>query len=323
MRSDPVRRTILAMDTVMNLTVCQNGKDITMDKALDELTACINTLDKELSATGQESPIYALNHAQGGWTALSERGCDLLDRALALCAATGGALDLTAYPAVEAWGFPSGEYRVVSPDECAQLAGRINYAAVERKDGQARLPEGMALDMGAVAKGYAGDILAARLGEMGITSALLDLGQSSIQAIGAKPDGSPWRVGIQDPDSEGYLGVLSLSDCGMGTSGNYQRFFEEDGVTYCHIIDPAAAAPAQTGLSSVTVVSPSGLLCDGLSTALFVMGLDKATQFWHDHPELGFDALFITDKGKIYLTPGLADSFTLAEGEQREVTVLS
>ena len=143
-------------------------------------------------------------------------------------------------------------------------------------------------------------------------------------ALGAKPDGSPWRIGIQDPQGEGYLGVLELEGQAMGTSGGYQRYFERDGVRYWHIIDPATAAPARSGLLSVTVVSPSGLACDGLSTALFVMGLERGTQFWRNHPELEFEALFILEDGSLALTSGLKDSFTLAQGyEDREVEVLS
>ncbi len=185
----------------------------------------------------------------------------------------------------------------------------------------------------------------------GVDGALLNLGQSTIQTVGAKPDGSPWRIGIQDPQGEGtalaelkqeqsggsestsqtadqpdYLGVLELTDQAMSTSGGYQRCFLQDGQIYWHILDPNTAAPARSGLASVTVVSDSGLLCDGLSTALFVMGLDRGVQFWQtwrDHDDVRFECIFITDDGSVYLTPGLADAFTLADGQSREVTVLS
>ena len=160
----------------------------------------------------------------------------------------------------------------------------------------------------------------------GVTSALLDLGQSSIMAVGAKPDGSPWRIGVQDPAGDSYLGVLELKDQAMGTSGSYQRYFEEDGVRYCHIIDPKTAAPARSGLASVTVVAPSCLLCDGLSTALFVMGPEAGVAFWQEtkaDPNLVFEAIFIEENGAVSVTSGLKDAFTLAEGyEEREVTVL-
>ena len=175
-----------------------------------------------------------------------------------------------------------------------------------------------------MAKGYAGDWLARDARGNGITSALLDLGQSTIVAVGSKPGGRPWRIGVVDPARpENYFAVVELEDMAMGTSGGYQRYFEQDGVTYWHILDPNTAAPARSGLSSVTVVSPSAFLCDGLSTALFVMGLEEGTAFWRDHPELEFDVIFVTEDGEIFRTAGLEGRFSLAEGyTDREVTVL-
>ena len=312
---------IFAMDTVMTLTY--HGQDRESGReAIEEGVAAVYELEDLLSATAPDSEISALNEA--GQAHLSPDTAQLLSAALELCALTGGALDITAYPAVEAWGFTTGEYRVPNQAELEELGDRIDYTQVSLDQEGASLPDGMKLDLGAVAKGYTADRLAKLAQERDITSALLDLGQSTILALGAKPDGSPWRIGIQDPQGEGYLGVLELEGQAMGTSGGYQRYFERDGVRYWHIIDPATAAPARSGLLSVTVVSPSGLACDGLSTALFVMGLERGTQFWRDHPELEFEALFILEDGSLALTSGLKDSFTLAQGyEDREVEVLS
>lgn len=315
----PAETTIFAMDTVMSLTLYG-------DKSQETLTQCVETiytLETQLSATSENSFLSQLNRGEA--TTPPDEVGDLLTKALRLCNATEGALDLTAYPAVKAWGFTTGEYRVPDQEELSALAAVIDYSAVEvdPSSNQITLPAGMELDLGAVAKGYTADRLVEMLASRGITSALLDLGQSTIQVVGTKPDGTPWRVGIQDPAGEGYLGILEIADEGLGTSGGYQRFFEEDGVPYWHIIDPDTAAPARTGLGSVTVVSPSGLVCDGLSTALFVMGLEEGTQFWRDHPELNFEVLFITDEGDLFLTAGLEDVFSLAQGcEDREVTVL-
>ena len=312
---------IFAMDTVMTLTYYGQDRESGRE-ALEEGVAAVYELEDLLSATAPDSEISALNEA--GQAHLSPDTAQLLSAALELCALTGGALDITAYPAVEAWGFTTGEYRVPNQAELEELGDRIDYTRVSLDQESASLPDGMKLDLGAVAKGYTADRLAKLAQERDITSALLDLGQSTILALGAKPDGSPWRIGIQDPQGEGYLGVLELEGQAMGTSGGYQRYFERDGVRYWHIIDPATAAPARSGLLSVTVVSPSGLACDGLSTALFVMGLERGTQFWRDHPELEFEALFILEDGSLALTSGLKDSFTLAQGyEDREVEVLS
>ena len=349
---------LLTMDTVMTLTVYGTDKSA-CQAVLQQSQDRLYDLDRRLSATGSDgSDIYALNHAGGRPVALTGDTAQLLGKALDLCAMTDGALDLTAYSAVEAWGFTGGDYRVPAQSELDALAAKIDYTQVklDRDSSQASLPDGMALDLGAVAKGWAGDILSQLVRDAdGVDGALLNLGQSTIQTVGAKPDGSPWRIGIQDPLGEGtalaglkqqqaaqigdasqapaiqteegsYLGVLELTDRAMSTSGGYQRCFLQDGQIYWHILDPNTAAPARSGLASVTVVSDSGLLCDGLSTALFVMGLDRGVQFWqtwHDHDDVRFECIFITDDGSVYLTPGLADAFTLADGQSREVTVLS
>ena len=142
-----------------------------------------------------------------------------------------------------------------------------------------------------------------------VDSGLVNLG-GNVQAYGTKPDGSNWRVAIQNPNNtEDYIGVLSIADKAVITSGGYERYFEQDGKTYHHIIDPSTGYPAENGLISVTIVSDDGTLADGLSTSLFIMGKDKAVEFWKSHSD-EFDAVLEADDGTLYVTEGIKDSFT-------------
>ena len=169
--------------------------------------------------------------------------------------------------------------------------------------------KGMEIDLGGIAKGYTGDRVMQVFKKAGITSGLISLG-GNVQALGSKPDGSPWRVAIQDPQNElEYLGILEISDKAVITSGGYERFFEEDGVRYHHIIDPRTGYPADSGLLSATIISEDGALADGLSTSLFIMGKDEAENFWREHSDK-FDYILESTDGRLYVTEGVVGSFT-------------
>ncbi len=297
----PQTDTVFAMDTVMELTVYGD------EELLGEAQALIADTEARLSVTREDSEISKLNKTGSG--TLSGGTAALLSRALEICALTEGALDITVYPAVRAWGFTTGEYRVPGEDELSALLKKIDYAAVKLAGDTATLPEGVLVDLGSVAKGRLGDDLAAFLTENGVTSALLNLG-GNVRTVGAKPDGSPWRVGVRDPFGESYLGILEVRDVSVVTSGGYERYFEEGGEVYWHILDPATARPAKSGLVSATVVGADGTLCDGLSTAVFVMGLDRAVELWK--AMTGFDLVLVTEGGEVYITDGLEGSFTLS-----------
>ena len=151
-----------------------------------------------------------------------------------------------------------------------------------------------------------------------MTSGLVNLGGNA-QVLGTKPDGSLWRVAVQSPDAEDeYLGVLETKDKAIITSGGYERYFEKDGVTYHHIIDPSTGYPAENGLISVTIVSADGTLADGLSTSLFVMGKDKAVDYWRTHSD-EFDMILLTDDEQLYVSEGIKDSFT----SDRDVNIVA
>lgn len=309
----PNETILFAMDTVMKLTVYGD------ESLLTAAEARITELENKLSVTDENSEIYAVNHNGSG--SLSEDTADLLGKALELCHRTRGALDLSIYPVVRAWGFTTGEYRVPGDDELSKLLIHVDYTkiAFDEKAGQVSLEPDMEIDLGSVAKGYTGDQLVSLFRQAGVTSALVNLG-GNIQALGGKPDGSPWRIAVQNPLGDGYIGVLDVVDQAVITSGGYERYFEEDGQTYWHIIDPATGAPARSGLISVTVVGDSGLLCDGLSTALFVKGYEDAVDFWREAG--GFEMVLVLEDGQIALTEGLEGQFSPADPSAEEVLVI-
>ena len=298
-------KDLFAMDTYMTLTAYGEHAQEAVDKAAERVEA----LDALLSTGNENSEIYQLN--QNGEATLSEEGGYLVERALELYKKTEGAFDIAIYPVMQAWGFPTQDY-VPDDDTLKEKlaladASKVNYDKDTRKIFFDQ--DGMEIDLGGIAKGYTSSQIMQIYQDCGVTSGLVNLG-GNVQALGCKTDGSKWRVAIQSPDdTEEYLGILEIEDQAVITSGGYERYFEEDGVTYHHIIDPAIGYPADSGLISVTIVSDDGTLADGLSTSLFIMGEEKAAQFWRENSD-EFEAIMETSDGELYVTEGIADSLT-------------
>ena len=235
-----------------------------------------------------------------------------MERALELYQETDGTFDIAIYPVMEAWGFPTQNFQVPSQETLDQLlpltdAGNISCDKETRKISFG--VEGMKIDLGGIAKGYTSSRIMDIYKDNGITSGLVNLG-GNVQALGTKTDGTKWKIAVQSPDdTEDYLGILSVQDKAVITSGGYERYFEQDGVTYHHIIDPKTGYPAESGLVSVTIVSTDGTLADGLSTSLFIMGEEKAADFWREHKD-DFDAILMSDDGTLYVTEGLENDFS-------------
>mgnify|MGYP002509769920 FL=1 len=311
-RTQPLERTFFAMDTVMSVRLYDGGGEDLLDAAENR----VKELERLLSVTDSGSEVYALDRT--GAAVLSPDTAELLAGALELCQRTDGALDISIYPVLRVWGFTTGEYSVPTQEDLAALLPLVDHAQIELEGTSAALLPGMEIDLGSVAKGYTGDVLSAYLKENGVTSALLDLG-GNIQAVGSKRDGSPWRVAIRNPAGEGSIGVVEARDRAVVTSGGYERYFEQAGIRYWHILDPQTGAPVRNGLASVTVVGDSGLTCDGLSTALFVMGLEDALDHWRLHRD--FEAVFVLEDGSVTITAGLEGSFSLSRSD-RSLTVV-
>ena len=315
---------VIAMDTAMLITT-YGERSVPAAYACEDV---IRDLESKLSRTDPDSTVSRLNAA--GTLELGELGEELipiLSAAEIYRQETGGAFDITVAPVVAAWGFAGGEeYRVPSDAELQALLGRVDGSAVRVEDRTVTLGPGQAIDLGGIAKGYTADKIVKVLQEYEVPRANISLG-GNVLAWGDRPGGTPWRVGIQDParanEQNAFAGVLNLTDSFAVTSGGYQRYFEENGKRYHHIIDPATGYPADSGLTSVTVVAPAGpqtyyngSMCDAYSTAFFVMGEEKTLDFWRGHQTTGsaaFELVLITEDGRVVVTEGLADRFTLDE----------
>ena len=297
-------RSFLAMDTVISISA--DGADSLL---LDACKTEVFRLDNLMSVTKSDSDVSRLNTY--GTAELSADTASVLRTALNAAQLTDGALDVTLYPVVRAWGFTTGSYRVPKEAEIYALLKRVGWKKIQLEGDTCTIPEGTMIDLGAVAKGYASDRLAAILRNGGVKSALIDLG-GNVYCVGAKDDGSDWRVGIRDPEDRTALSaVVSVKDLAVVTSGAYERFFTgPDGKTYGHIFDPATGRPSESDLISATVIGTWGVQCDALSTALYVMGREKAQAFL---PTLaGIEAVLIDEYGDFWVTRGLKEAFAPA-----------
>jgi thiamine biosynthesis lipoprotein len=244
---------------------------------------------------------------------------DIVKQSIKYAEEMDGLFDPTIGPLVDLWNIGSGGEQV--PDQAAIDAAKslTNYKDIiidEAAKTVKLAKEGMVLDMGGIGKGYAADRIADYLKAQGLDSAMINLGGSSIIALGNKPNGSPWNIGLQDPDqSRGtQLGTIKITDEVIDASGVYERYFMQDGVRYHHILDPRTGFPSQNGLKSITIMSPNATDADALSTGVFLMGLEEGMKYLESLPEK-VDAFFITEDNKIYATSGIKDRLQLTDPE--------
>ena len=303
---EPYSRDIFAMDTYMTVSAYGDAGEKAVDAAVKE----INRLDAHLSTGKASSEVSELNASNGG--KLSADTNALMDAALDLYESTDHVFDITIYPVMKLWGFTDQNYKVPSEGDLKAALTLVDASTLDynkAKKTVAFTVDGTQIDFGGIAKGYTSATVAQLYKDYGVTSGLVNLG-GNVQTVGFKPDGSEWRIGIQDPEDENdMLGVVQTHDAAVITSGGYERNFEEDGVVYHHIIDPVTGYPADSGLISVTIVSEDGTLADGLSTSLFIMGKDKAIEYWKAHSK-DFDFVLCEDDGTLVVSKGLKDKFT-------------
>ncbi|SDE95615.1 FAD:protein FMN transferase [Sporomusa acidovorans] len=305
----PYKETQFMMDTIIEITAYGNNSESAVKAAFAEFER-INNLTNRFD---ENSQISKINQAAGKEKVQVDSDViAMLKMARSRSEQLNGALDVTVGALTELWGVGhKGEF-IPSDADIKALLPLVDYRLVEINDtdNTVFLPKaGMRIDLGAVAKAYANrkaiDVLKAK----GIKSALVNAG-GDVRVIGKRPDGQPWRIGVQDPrDSEGIAAKLSMTDWDvLETSGDYQRFFMKDGVRYSHIIDPHTGYQPRE-IASITIVAKADNNVDILSTAMFVLGIEKGMQLLKQYP--GTEAIFITTDGKKVITPGLEGKIEL------------
>lgn len=309
---EPVQTEEFGMGTIISQRVY--GDDA--QAASEQVSAMLGELEELWTINSPGGDINRLNDNAGqGYIEVDPRTIDILIQARQiseLC--DGAAFDITVAPLVQAWGIGTDHPQVVADNLVQQLVTLVNYQEVQIDvtTNSARLTRpGQMIDLGGIAKGYAGDVAIDIYKQNGISSAFINLG-GNVAVLGSKPDGSPWRVGIQNPrGAEGdIVGVVEVTDQAVVSSGDYQRFFISEGRRYSHILDPRTGYPADSGLMSVTIVAPSSTWADGLAKVL-VLGLDEGRKIIENYD--GAEAIFITTGQEIYVTPGLEDCFYLED----------
>ena len=303
-------RDIFAMDTYMTVTAYGEHASEAVEKAETE----IKRLDEMLSTGNENSEVYKLN--QNGEAVVSDDTAYLYERSEKIHKQTKGVFDISIYPVMDAWGFTTENYRIPAEDELSALLKNVDASKIkyDKKTKKITLPKNVKIDFGGIAKGYTSSRIMQIYKKCGCAGKYKGRRSAvwrgrNVQLLGAKPDGSAWKVAVESPDEDGnYLGILQAKDKAVITSGGYERYFEKNGKKYHHIIDPSTGYPAENGLTSVTIVSDDGTLADGLSTSLFIMGKEKAEKFWKKHSDK-FDVILLTDDDQLYVSEGIADDF--------------
>ncbi|HHT73902.1 MAG TPA: FAD:protein FMN transferase [Firmicutes bacterium] len=295
--------TRFLMDTSVDISAFGRDAETYVKQAFGEM----ERLEEVLSRHIVHSEVAKINSSAGEWVSVSEPTIEVISLGLEIGELTKGAFDITVGVLVSLWGFGTGDYKVPSSEEIAEALATIDYRKVEvdKAGKRVRIPEGSVLDLGGIAKGYIVDQARSYLVKHRMQRAIVNAG-GDISVIGARPDGTPWRVGVQNPNDPSQISwVIPLQNNSVVTSGDYQRFFIQDGARWHHILDPRTGYPARE-LKSVTIVAQSAARADALSTAVFVLGWEKGKELVEKLP--GVEGILVGSDNQVWISSGLAES---------------
>lgn len=296
--------TMILMDTLVDVRV--DGRN--SSELVKQAFTIMEDLEQTLSRFVENSEVAKINQQAGEWVKVSPTTLQLIELGIKIGEVSHGAFDITIGAVLDLWGFGSGLYHVPTEEELAEALATVDYTQVEvnHNTSEVRIPQGTILDLGGIAKGFVVDSGISLLRKGKVQRSIINAG-GDISVIGRRPDGQPWRVGVQDPDLPSDIRwILPLDNNSVVTSGDYQRFFTKDGQRYHHILDPKTGYPAR-GLRSVTIVGENGATSDALSTAVFVLGWEKGRALVESLDNV--EAILVSDTD-VWISPGLAKLVT-------------
>lgn len=313
----PESKTQFVLGTTVTVQIYGDHSDEIFQKVFQRL----RDIENKMTINGEGSEVMSINENAGKeFVKVSEDTYIVIKKGVEFSNIADGKFDISIGPFVKLWNIGTESARIPYEYEIELKRPLVNYKNVEIDHLQKSIKlknEGMILDLGGIAKGYAADEIVSLLRENGVERAIVNIG-GNIFAHGKKPDGGSWNIGIQNPFSKRgeYLGIVSVSDKTVVTSGIYERFFEEDGVRYHHILNPDTGYPVDNELAGVSIVADKSIDADALSTAAFSSGVSEGMKLVEGYE--GIDAVFITKENKIYITSGIKDIFSLTD-EQFEI----
>ena len=296
-------------DNLLGTVITISSYDKIPADVLEECFASVKDIEDKMSVNIADSEVARLNTL--GQAQVSDELYQLIQKAVTWAERSDGAFDITIGSVMELWKNGSHFSRLPSKEEIESALPFVGYQKIKLAEGnQISLENGTRIDLGGIAKGFACDRSLEILKAHDIRNALLNFG-GNIYALGTKADGSPWRIGIQNPISgeSGHVCIVDVSNKTVVTSGGYERFFEENGELYHHIFDPKTGSPVKNGLLSASIVTDCSADADALSTLCFVLGLEKAIALLEGTPNC--EGIFITEQRIIYATSGLQGKLVL------------
>lgn len=312
--SSYITKSSFLLNTIITITIYDEEDEKILDNAIN----IIRDYEKIFSRTDEKSELSKINLDLSSTNdakpiEISDELYDILEDGLYYSQLSSGAFDITIAPVISLWDFTASQPSLPAKEDILNALQYVDYNSLQLENNQiSSYKPGFSIDLGGIAKGYIADKVKEYLVSTGVESALINLG-GNVLCIASKPDGSPFKIGIQKPfaDRDETVAIMEITDLSVVSSGIYERFFTIDNKSYHHILDPTSGYPYDNDLVSVSIISKKSVDGDGLSTTCFALGLEKGMELVEKTPDTY--GIFISKDYEIYYTDGFKEAIKVIE----------